>query len=134
MLYKEDFKSEREDREKAHHLKEEIRVACDAKVYAFEKERNAYEETIMRLTQRLEDVANEKVDLQQRTQAKWSQQDHQKYLEVVELEKQLFESQQRARSSEEDVLAKTAQVKQYKKKDDQREQMVNLQKCVFFAD
>ena len=103
-----------------------MRLACDEKKNAFERDRKAYEETIVRLTQRLEEVANEKDYLQQKTRAKRSQQDGQKYKEVVELEKQLFESQQRASAAEEDVLAKTAQVKQYKKKDDQREQMVIL--------
>ena len=111
---------------KAHDLKEEMRLACDAKLNAFDRDRVAYEETIVRLTKRLEEVANEKDYLHQETKANRSQQHHQKYKDVVELEKQLFESQQRARAAEEDILAKTAQVKQYKKKDDQREQKVLL--------
>ena len=127
-MYKEDFDSERKDREKAHDLKEDMRVACDQKVHAmtshFEQERAAYEDTIMKLTRRLEGAHSKQEQLKQTTEIKSQRLNEQNRQGIQDLHKQLYESRQKAIAAQEEVLAKTAQVKQYKKKDDQREEKV----------
>ena len=129
-LYKEDFDNERKDREKAHDLKEEMRFACDEKVHAMAKERRAFEESIQNLTRTLEGLSNEKEGLQKKREIKatrTSTRQHdlqQNNKEIHELQEQLYEARQKAITAQEEVQAKTAQVKQYKKKDDQREEKV----------
>ncbi|XP_064386017.1 uncharacterized protein LOC135334661 isoform X2 [Halichondria panicea] len=130
-VYKEDFETERKDREKAHNLKEEMRLSCDQRVHAMtiqlETERLAQHETIQTLRKRLERVDDEKSYLEQEKEARTTrsftrqQEFPQKNKEIHELQEQLYEAQQKAITAQEEVQAKTAQVKQYKKKDDQRE-------------
>ncbi|XP_064386040.1 cingulin-like isoform X3 [Halichondria panicea] len=127
-LYKEDFENERKDREKAHDLKEEMRFACDEKVHAMAKERRVFEESIQNLTRKLEGMSNEKEDLQKKREmraTRTSTRQHelqQNDKQIHELQEQLYEARQKAITAQEEVQAKTAQVKQYKKKDDQREE------------
>ena len=133
-MYKEDFETERKDREKAHNLKEEMRLSCDQRVHAMtiqlETERLAQHETIQTLRKRLERVDDEKSYLEQEKEARTTrsftrqQEFPQKNKEIHELQEQLYEAQQKAITAQEEVQAKTAQVKQYKKKDDQREKKV----------
>ena len=129
-LYKEDFENERKDREKAHDLKEEMRFACDEKVHAMAKERRVFEESIQNLTRKLEGMSNEKEDLQKKREmraTRTSTRQHelqQNDKQIHELQEQLYEARQKAITAQEEVQAKTAQVKQYKKKDDQREEKV----------
>ncbi len=129
-LYKEDFENERKDREKAHDLKEEMRFACDAKVHAMAKERHAFEEAIQNLTRKLEGLSNEKEGLQKKqeiraTRTSTKHEVQQKDKQILELQDELYEARQKAITAQEEVQAKTAQVKQYKKKDDQREEKVH---------
>ncbi len=134
-IYKEDFENEREDRGKAHDLKEEMRFACDAKVHAMAKERHAFDETIQNLTRKLEGLSNEKEGLQQKqeiraTRTSTRHEVQQKDKQILELQNELYEARQKAITAQEEVQAKTAQVKQYKKKDDQREEKVLDVMCI----
>ncbi|XP_064386741.1 uncharacterized protein LOC135335190 isoform X6 [Halichondria panicea] len=132
-LYKEDFENERKDRENAHDLKEEMRRSCDQRVHAIAKERHALEETIQNLlrTRIPEELSNDKEGLQEVSATRTSTRQHelqQNNKEIHELQEQLYEARQKAITAQEEVQAKTAQVKQYKKKDDQRdEKLVNLE-------
>ncbi len=53
--FKQDFEEEREDRENAHSLKDDMRLACDLKVQVLE-------EAIQTLTQQLEGASNEDLE------------------------------------------------------------------------
>ncbi len=152
-MYKEDFENERKDREKAHDLKEEMRCICDEKVHAMAMEQHVFEETIQNLGRKLEGLSNEKEGLQKKGHAfeeciqnltreleglSNEKEGLQKKLEIRarqhkpqqndkeihELQEQLYKARQKAITAQEEVQAKTAQVKQYKKKDDQREEKV----------
>ncbi len=62
----------------------------------------------------------------------------QKDKQILELQDELYEARQKAITAQEEVQAKTAQVKQYKKKDDQREEKVHafldeLTSCLFLV-
>ncbi len=135
-MYKEDFENERKDREKAHNLKEEMRLSCDQRVHAvtiqLETDRLAQHETIQTLRKRLERVDDEKSYLEQEKEVRTTRSTtrqhevHQKVKQIRELQEQLYEAQQKAITAQEEVQAKTAQVKQYKKKDDQRDEKVHV--------
>ncbi len=124
QLYKEDFDSERRDREKAHNLKEDMRLACDQKVHAMEVHVQACEETIQSLTRKLEGVSNAKEDLKSEQEIIATRSSTRRDVELKQLQDELFETRQKAITAQEEVQAKTVQVKQYKKKDDQREEKV----------
>ena len=124
-LYKEDFESERKDREKAHDLREEMRCICDEKVHAMAKERHAFEECIQNLTRELQGLSNEKEGLLEIRAFTRQHKPQQNDKQIHELQEQLYVAHQKAITAQEEVQAKTAQVKQYKKKDDQREEKVN---------
>ncbi|XP_064385731.1 myosin-1-like isoform X4 [Halichondria panicea] len=121
-LYKEDFESERKDREKAHDLREEMRCICDEKVHAMAKERHAFEECIQNLTRELQGLSNEKEGLLEIRAFTRQHKPQQNDKQIHELQEQLYVAHQKAITAQEEVQAKTAQVKQYKKKDDQREE------------
>ena len=124
-MYKEDFENERKDREKAHDLKEEMRCICDEKVHAMAMEQHAFEECIQNLTRELQGLSNEKEGLQKKLEIRARQhKPQQNDKEIHELQEQLYKARQKAITAQEEVQAKTAQVKQYKKKDDQREEKV----------
>ncbi len=110
-----------------------MRFACDEKVHAMAKERHAFDETIQNLTKKLEGmISNEKEGLQKKREiraTRTSTKQHelqQNDKQIHELQEQLYEARQKAITAQEEVQAKTAQVKQYKKKDDQREEKVDL--------
>ncbi len=109
-LYKEDFESERRDRKKAHDLKEEMRIACDQKVHAME-------ETIKLLAKRLEESGNMQQDDLAIKLVKSNN-------ELKQLQNELFEARLKAITAQEEVQAKTVQVKQYKMRLDKEEEKV----------
>ncbi len=130
ILYKEDFENERKDREKAHNLKEDMRLDCDQKVHEMtillETERLASHQTIQSLNRQLEKVDHEKRHLEQEkevraTRSSTKKQDiQQKDKEIEQLEDDLFEANQKAKIAQEEVQAISVQVKQYQKREDQR--------------
>ncbi len=107
QLYKEDFDNERRDRVKAHDSREEMRIASDRKV------RNL-EETIQLLTRQLEGAGDTQQDELAMKVVKLNN-------EVKRLQDDLYKTHQEA---QEEVQAKTIQVKRYKEKDDHREEKV----------
>ncbi len=129
-IYKEDFKNEREDREKAHDLKEEMRLACEPSAMA--KERHAFNEIIQNLTRKLQEMSNEKEGVQERA-TRTSTRQHDVHQTIHELQHELYEARHKAITAQEEVQAKTAQVKQYKKKDDQREEKVLYHRCHVYS-
>ena len=85
------------------------------------KERRVFEESIQNLTRELQGLSNEKEGLQKKREIRATRTNDK---QIHELQEQLYEARQKAITAQEEVQAKTAQVKQYKKKDDQREEKV----------
>ena len=108
-----------------------MRFAFDEKVHAMAKERQAFEETIKNLTRKLEGISNEKEEIRATRTSTRQHELLQNDKQIHELQEQLYEARQKAITAQEEVQAKTAQVKQYKKKDDQREEKVDLHCFIF---
>ena len=139
-LYKEDFLQERKAREKAYSMKEEMRLACDqtlhAKTIELEELRLASEEIIERLSKQVEDTSEDRDQIKEvqeacatrsRTKQHQLRQQLQEQQEDIRLlREQLQRAHQETLQSQQEIQAKTAQVKQYKKKDDQREEKVTV--------
>ncbi|XP_064386732.1 putative mediator of RNA polymerase II transcription subunit 26 isoform X5 [Halichondria panicea] len=99
-----------------------MRCICDEKVHAMAKERHAFEECIQNLTRELQGLSNEKEGLLEIRAFTRQHKPQQNDKQIHELQEQLYVAHQKAITAQEEVQAKTAQVKQYKKKDDQREE------------
>ena len=139
-LYKEDFLQERKDREKVYNLKEELRLACDqtlhAKTIELEELRLASEETIERLRIQVADTTEDRDQFKVVQEARATRshtKQHQLLQQLQEqqedirlLREQLQKAHQETLQAQQEIQAKTAQVKQYKKKDDQREEKVTV--------
>ena len=132
-LYKEDFLQERKDREKAHNLKEELRLACDqtlhAKTIEMEQLQLASEETIQRLSKQVAGIADDRdqlKEIQDVHATRSTTKQHQLRTQVQQYQEDLTVTRKQLLEAQQEIQAKTAQVKQYKKKDDQREEKVTL--------
>ena len=119
-------------------MKEELRLACDqtlhAKTIELEELRLASTETIDRLRKQVENTSDDRDKIREVQEARATRshtKQHQLRQQLQEqqedirlLREQLQKAHQETLQSQQEVQAKTAQVKQYKKKDDQREEKV----------
>ncbi len=99
-----------------------MRLVCDQKVRAMEAHVQACEETIQTLRRKLEGVSNAKEDLKNEQEIRATRLSTRRDVELRQLQDELYEARQKAITAQEEFQAKTVQVKQYKKKDDQREE------------
>ena len=129
MLYREDFEQERKDREMAHNLKEEMRLACDKalheKTIEMEELQRNSEETIKKLRKKVEDTT-EDLDQFKLIQGAQGIKSTTKQQQLRQQQDELTETRQQLTKVQQEIQAKTAQMKQYKKKDDQQEEKVTV--------
>ena len=112
-------------------MKEEMRLECDKalheKTIEFEELRLASEETIERLRMKVEDTSEDRDQIKEEQEARATRsttKQHQLRTQVQQYQENLSATRKQLFEAQQEIQAKTAQVKQYKKKDDQREEKV----------